>query len=621
MKTIKPGSKGFRSVQIRAETINQDSRTLELAFSSEAPVERWFGGEILSHDSKAIRMDRMASGSAPLLADHENSIDSQIGVVESVSVGSDRVARAMVRFAKTDDAEEVYQKVLDGIVRNVSVGYVVHSARLVETSKSGVDTFLIDDWEPLEISLVAVPADATVGVGRSFEEKDFIIQEDEEMTQEKEVSLPNAEDTQRAAQEIVKREMDLINKRNSDIMTIGESFVDFDGVKLAARAIAEGKTVQEFQAVMLERVKSKPSAVAGVGSYGEGAKVKERSEDDPKQGFRNLGDFANSVMGACLGRTKDERLMNRAASTFSNESAGPDGGYDVPIEFAQGIISMAMEEQSLLSMANATPISGNTMRFPKDEGTPWGTTGITAAWEGEGNQTTPTKESELKEMELRLKKLKVLVPVTEELLADSTAMSSHITRKMGVRLDWKVQDAIVNGLGAGQPLGITKSLAYVSQAKETSQTADTINGYNVAKMLGRVIQGPGANVVWLINPDAYNQVITMTLNNNPVWTAPQSGFKDAPSGFLLGRPIMQTDTLQTLGDKFDIILANMSGYQAITKAGAAEMATSMHLWFDQDLTAFRLIFRMDGKPLLSGPVTPPNSSVTRAHFVTLDARA
>lgn len=619
MKTIKPGSKGFRSVQIRAETINQDSRTVELAFSSEEPVERWFGREILSHAPGAIRLGRLASGSAPLLKDHENEIDSQCGVIEGVSI-SGNVGRASVRFGKTEEDEVIYQKVLDGILRNVSVGYVVHSARLIETSKDGLDTFLIDDWEPLEISLVAVPADATVGVGRSFDEKDFIIEEDKTMTQETE--LPGAEETQRAAQEIVKREMDLINKRNSEIMTIGENFSDYDGVKLAARAISEGKTVQEFQATMLERVKekAKEKPAQGVGSYGEGAKVKERSEDDPKQGFRNLGDFANSVMADCLGRGKDERLI-RAASTFSNESAGPDGGYAVPIEFAQGIISMAMEEQSLLSMANATPISGNIMRFPKDEGTPWGTSGITAAWEGEGNQTTPKKESELTEMELRLKKLKVLVPVTEELLADSTAMSSHITRKMGVRLDWKVQDAIVNGLGAGQPLGITKSLAYVSQAKETSQTADTINGFNVAKMLGRLIQGPGANVVWLINPDAYNQVITMTLNNNPVWTAPQSGFKDAPSGFLLGRPIMQTDTCQTLGDKFDIILANMSGYQAITKAGAAEMATSMHLWFDQDLTAFRLIFRMDGKPLLSGPVTPPNSSVTRSHFVTLDARA
>jgi len=90
---------------------------------------------------------------------------------------------------------------------------------------------------------------------------------------------------------------------------------------------------------------------------------------------------------------------------------------------------------------------------------------------------------------------------------------------------------------------------------------------------------------------------------------------------LLGRPVIKTDTLQTLGDKFDIILANMAGYTTITKAGGAELATSMHLYFDQQLMAFRLTFRMDGQPLLSGAVTPPNSSVTRAHFVTLDARA
>lgn len=620
MKTIKPGTRVQRNVQIRADDINQDSRTIELAFSSEVPVERWFGREILGHDANQIRFDRMNSGSAPLLADHENSIDSQIGVIESVSIGADRVGRAKVRFGKSEFDEKIYQKVLDGIVRNVSVGYVVHSARLTGTDKDGLDTFLIDDWEPLEISLVAVPADATVGVGRSLD-KDFIIDDGVIMTTEKEV--PSADDVQRAAQDMVKRELDSINKRNAEIMTIGEGFADHDGVKLAARAIAEGKTVQEFQGVMLERVKnhkpeSKPESK--LPNYGEGAVVGERKENDPKAGFRNLGDFAASVMKDALGRGRDERLT-RAASTFSNESSGPDGGFAVPIEFAQGIISMALEEQSLLSMCDNTPISGNTMRFPKDEGTPWGSTGITATWEGEGNQTTPTKESELKESELRLKKLKVLVPVTEELLADSTAMSSHITRKMGMRLDWKVQDAIVNGIGSGQPLGITKSAAYVSQAKETSQTADTINTNNIAKMFGRLIMGAGSNVVWLINPDAYNQVLTLVVGTQPVWTPPQSGFMSAPSGFLLGRPIIQTDTLQTLGDKFDVILANMSGYQAITKAGAAEMATSMHLWFDQDLTAFRLIFRMDGKPLLSAAVTPPNSSVTRAHFVTLDARA
>lgn len=611
MKTIKPGTREVRAVTLDRAMINQESRIAELAFSSEIPVERWFGKEILSHEPGAIRMGRLASGSCPLLMDHENSVECQIGVVESASIGTDRVGRASVRFGKGEDDEVIYQKVLDGIVSNVSVGYIVHAARLIATDKNGVDTFLVTDWEPLEISLVAVPADTTVGVGRSID--DFIINDMES----RKMDQPKIEtvDIQKQVDEQVKRALDATNKRNADIMTIGENHADYDGVELAARAIAEGKTVQEFQALMLEQIrKGQPSKPATSAPY---ITVTENADADLKRGFKHFGDFANSVMQSH--RNVDERLT-RSTTTYSNEAAGPDGGYAVPPEFGQRIVDMAMEEQSLLALSEQTPISGNSMRFPKDEGTPWGTSGITATWENEAAVKTPTKENELRESELRLKKLMVLVPATEELLADSTAMTTHLTRKMGVRLDWKVQDAVVNGIGAGQPLGITKSSAYVSQAKETSQTTDTINAQNVAKMLGRVIGGAGARFAWLINPDAYNQVITMTLNNNPVWTPPSAGFKDAPSGFLLGKPIIQTDTCQTLGDKFDIILANMAGYTTITKSGGAELATSMHLYFDQQLMAFRLTFRMDGQPLLSGPVTPPNSAITRAHFVTLDAR-
>lgn len=610
MKTIKPGIRETRHIALDRAMVNEDSRVIELAFSSETPVQRVFGNEILSHEPGAMRMDRLLSGSFPLIMDHINSVECQVGVIEGASVGSDRVGRALARFGRGEDEEKVYQKVLDRIVSNVSVSYVIHKARLIG-NKNGVDNYLITDWEPLEISLVAVPADSTVGIGRSID--DFIINDMES----RKMDEPKTEtiDIQKQVDEQVKRAMDAAVKRNADIMTIGENHADYDGVKLAARAIAEGKTVQEFQGLMLEQIrKGQPAKPATSAPY---IQVEDNAEKDMKRGFKHFGDFAHSVMQSH--RSVDERLT-RSTSTYSNEAAGPDGGYAVPPEFGQRIVDMAMEEQSLLALSEQTPISGNSMRFPKDEGTPWGTSGILATWENEAAVKTPTKESELKEAELRLKKLMVLVPATEELLADSTAMTTHLTRKMGVRLDWKVQDAIVNGIGAGQPLGITKSSAYVSQAKETSQTADTINAQNVAKMLGRVIGGAGARFAWLINPDAYNQVITMTLNNNPVWTPPNAGFKDAPSGFLLGKPIIQTDTCQTLGDKFDIILANMAGYTTITKAGGAELATSMHLYFDQQLMAFRLTFRMDGQPLLSGAVTPPNSSVTRSHFVTLDAR-
>lgn len=259
------------------------------------------------------------------------------------------------------------------------------------------------------------------------------------------------------------------------------------------------------------------------------------------------------------------------------------------------------------------------MSYTDSEQTPWGSSGVIATWDGEASVATPTKPS-LKKKRLELSKLRVLVAATDEMLADATAMSSHITRSMREAVDWKVQDAMVNGSGAGMPLGITKSPCVVSQAKESGQAADTIVAKNIAKMYARGLGGAGANFVWLVNPDAYPEIITLTLNNNPIWIPNNVGFKGAPDGLLMGRPIFMTDTCQTLGDKFDIIYANMKGYRAITKSGGAQFSTSMHLWFDQDIQAFKLVFRLDGQPQLSAAVTPPNSAVTRSHFVTLDAR-
>ncbi len=152
-----------RSLQVERAAINADARTVTLAFASEVKFERYWGVEILECTATAMRSGRLRNG-ANLLCEHERS--DVVGVVESVEIGADRVARAVVRFGKSERAEEVFQDVVDGIRRNVSVGYMVHKAVLVETNE-GVDTYRITDWEPFEISIVSVPADATVGVGRS----------------------------------------------------------------------------------------------------------------------------------------------------------------------------------------------------------------------------------------------------------------------------------------------------------------------------------------------------------------------------------------------------------------------------------------------------------------------
>lgn len=616
-KTIKPGTKAERGFLVERAAVDEEARTIELSFSSEEPYERCWGTEVLDHGKKSVRLGRLKAG-GPLLCDHDAR--DHVGVIESVRIDGDLVGRAVVRFGKSARAEEVWQDVKDGIRRNVSVGYVIHKAQLVETGDDTTDTFRVTDWEPYEVSLVSVPADATVGVGRGMEDSPVVTTEPPPaISQEKDMSDPKDTAAEVAAAET--RAADAARqaetRRVNDILTIGEDHADIGGLALARSAVKDGTTVAEFQSRLLSAKREKSTGREL--HYGQAARVHDKLLDDPKRGFANYGDFCAAVVRAASDKGLDERLV-RAATTFGAESNGPDGGYAVPPEFGTEIASVAYAEESLLSRCDATPIGGNTMTFPKDETTPWGSTGITAAWEGEGNQSTPKKPA-LGESQLKLRKLKVLVSSSDELLADAAAMSSYITRKCGEAVDWKVNDAIINGTGAGMPLGILNAGCLVAQAKESSQTADTINAANVAKMYGRVIKGAGANLVWLINPDAFQQVVQLSLNNNPLWVPANQGFQGAPDGLLLGRPIVLTDACDTVGDQGDIILANMSGYRAITKAGGADFATSMHLWFDQDLMAFRLIFRMDGQPALTSAVTPPNSSVTRSHFVALAARA
>jgi len=151
----------------------EENRTRKLSFSSErAVVPRWFGGEILDHNPGSVRSDFLNSGRAPLLLNHDTSAQP-IGVVEkgSVQIGKDKVGRASVRFGRTGSAQDALTNVDDGILANTSVGYRVHEMRF-DSEKDGEENYRVVDWEPHEVSLVGVPADRSVGVGRGYSEAD-----------------------------------------------------------------------------------------------------------------------------------------------------------------------------------------------------------------------------------------------------------------------------------------------------------------------------------------------------------------------------------------------------------------------------------------------------------------
>jgi len=358
------------------------------------------------------------------------------------------------------------------------------------------------------------------------------------------------------------------------------------------------------------------------------SEMKEGIEDDPQRGFKSVSEFATSVKRACTvgaGSDVDHRLKICAAPSSPHTTyVGEDGGYLAPPQYRSEIWDMAVAESSLLQLADVQPTESNQVIQTKDESVPWSTTGVVAKWADEASQYAETRKV-LKEQRVQLHKCYVFTTASDEELEDAPQLTERLTKSAARAISWKVDAAIVNGDGQGEPLGFYRGgsgAALISVAKEASQTADTIVAANVAKMYGRLLRVGQGSPVWLIHPDAAQQLIQMTLGDHVVWTPPNEGMKQAPGGFLLGVPVLYSQHCQTVGDKGDIVLADLkAGYSAYQKSGGVKFDSSIHLYFDYGVQAFRWTFRVGGKPNLSGAISSANGSSTLSHFVTLDARA
>ncbi|MGE5467287.1 MAG: phage major capsid protein, partial [Ignavibacteria bacterium] len=347
----------------------------------------------------------------------------------------------------------------------------------------------------------------------------------------------------------------------------------------------------------------------------------DRREADPRRGFQSFGEFAQTVRAAGLhGGSRDERLVIGAAapSTYGSEGTGADGGYLVPPEFARDIFTLSLTEDSLLPMTDSIDVGGNSMVFPKDETTPWGTDGVRAYWQAEAAAATATKPK-FGTSTLRLHKLMALVPLTDELIADTNALEGYLPGKVADSIRWKTNEAILNGNGAGQPQGAFASGAIQVIAKESGQAANTVDTKNILKMIASLPPGSFPRSFWLITPDALPAVFGLTLGNYPIYMAPGDA-KNNPYGMLMGRPILVSQHAAAFSSQGDIALVDMKYYRTITKAAGMETATSMHLYFDADATAFRTTFRVDGQPKITAPITQAKGSNKLSPFVLLGAR-
>ena len=408
-------------------------------------------------------------------------------------------------------------------------------------------------------------------------------------------------------------------------------------------AAAEGRDLTDDEAKAFEGYKARIEALnaalerehtliaeeaqLGIESALPSITVTENMASDPKGGFKNFGEYAYAVHQAGLpGLPVDVRLSmlrNAAApGLYGSESAGADGGFLIPPQFAKDIFQLSLDDEAFLPLTDNIEVSGNSLVLPKDETTPWGTDGITVAWQGEGSAAIPSKPK-LGTASLRLKKLMALVPITDELLSDTDALTSYTPKKVASRMQWKINESILFGSGSGLPQGALSGKALVTIPKDSGQATNTLTPTNLANMIAALPPGSFKKAVWIVNNSVLPALFTLTLGNYPIYLPLGGGvaaFRGSPYGTLLGRPVFVSQHAAPFSSQGDVLLVDLTYYQTITKVGGMETATSMHLYFDADATAFRTIFRMDGQPKIAAPIIPAKGSASLSPFVQLAAR-
>ncbi len=393
--------------------------------------------------------------------------------------------------------------------------------------------------------------------------------------------------------------------------------------EIAAKAAAE--VVEK-----LNKVEKKPIPVEDevvIGKSPEGKLL-----EDKKSGFKSMGHFFTDLI-RCEGPDGEtsEALKNysnalKKTAGYMEEGDLSQGGYLVPEEFRATLLQTALESSIVKQRATVIPMASNRVTIPAlvdDDHTSDYFGGVVIYRTAEKGSKTP-KNPVFGKVGLTLHKLTGLCYVTDELLQDSVISIEPIIRNTFGQAIAFVQDYdFLRGNGANQALGVfhTSNPSIISVAKETGQDADTIVFENIIKMWSRLYPAGQAKAIWVANINTFPQLATMNMSVGsggvPVYL-PAGGVSGAPFATLMGRPLIFTEKMATIGDLYDIGLADFSQY-IIGEKGGLNFATSMHVRFVTDEMAYRFVMRYDGQPWWLATLTPKAGS-TLSPFITLAER-
>lgn len=569
----------YRMGSVRMIDEEKDRRVM-MSVSSSNPVEREFGYEVLEHNAASVDMEFMSSGKAPLLLDHDAK--QQIGVVERAYIDDDKL-RAQVRFSKSAMAEEVYRDVVDGIRGNVSIGYQIQGMKKDENGYKDKPLFRVNQFKPLEVSMVSIPADSTVGVGRS---KPDLSGTDNSASQEKTMSAEVVKEP-----EVQVRQDDQLKEyRNqaSQILELGKRHDEYD---LAFRALQEEKSLAEFQAMLLEKKTSKPM------DFSVDATPKEKKSYSLVRAIQAADANDWSKAGLELEMSKelakkqhrqpkgffvpDFGWATRTVSTAAGATFGA-GANIVPEDYRGDRFIDALISTSILGQVGATVLNGlsGNVAIPKIS------TSTAAAFIAEGG-SVGNSEPDFGQCTMSPKLLANKVSVTRELMIQSDPSVEQLIRNNMVRIfAAKIDNVAIKGGGSNEPTGIlsTSGIGDVSSGG-TSGNANLTYG-NVVDIMTEVSQDNAllGNLRWVTHPAVVGKLmqtlVASSTDSRMIMPTPES---------MLGYPVVQTTQAPSsspyallFGNFVDLYVGFFSALDVLVDPFSSAGTATTNLFFYQD---------------------------------------
>ncbi len=541
-----------RAMAMEEAVVDGDTRRVKIAVSSEEPVERSFGMEILDHSEGSIDLSFLKSGRAPLLLDHDPT--KQIGVVESVSLdGSARRLRATVRFGRNGLAKEVFDDVTDGIRGNISVGYQIN-----KLSKAGEKTYRAVSWMPMEVSVVSIPADRTVGVGRAAADDLTTLTVEPQIKEAKMAELDLEAVKAEAARTAAKDTAEMYrlaakhNKRD-----------------LADKAVAEGRSIAEFRGMLLDAIGDKPLETQEVGLTRNEVRrfslmnairamanpTDRRAQDEARFEFEASAAAQRLIGLEARGLMVPADVLRSWGKRDINTS--DDSGL-IAQDFRGGDFIDVLRNASSVMQAGATMLTGlkGNVAIPKK------TAASTAGWISTEGGASSESEPTFGQVTMTPKTLGAFTDITRLMMMQSSPdIEALIRNDLTTGIALAIDDGALEGSGSsGQPTGI-KNTSGVN--KPTSFAAATPTFAEVVALETAVAEDNAllGNLSYILPASMYGALKTA------VKVAGQAQFIVEPGGTINGYRAIVSNQV-TSGDlyfgNFSDLLIGMYGGLDIT---------------------------------------------------------